>query len=178
MNRYFETKVTESNQTEPVTLEQVQEWCSVTSSDYDNLLTDLIKVARKRVEKYTHLSLVAKTVVVTAYLCEKSILPFPIINSITSVEYLEGQELDGTNDWDVFTDDDYQLIGEQVKYFVPSIAGIYRITYTTLPFDEEDLLLDVKRVVNWMFRNRGDEQDAMPMSLMDNAKRYKIMTWG
>ena len=178
MNRYFETKVTETDVTEPVTLEDVQEWCSVTSSDYDNLLTNLIKVARKRIESYTHLSLVDKTIVLTAYLCERAILPYPKIASITSVEYMEGQNIDGSNDWDTLTADDYQLIGEDVQYFVPYMEGVYRITYTTEANDHEDLLLDVKRVVNWMFRNRGGETTSMPQSIMDNAKNHKIMSWG
>lgn len=177
MNRFFEVKVTDSG-SEPVTLADVQDWCSVTSSDYDNILTNLITVARKRVERYTHVSLVTKTVVVTAYLCQKTILPYPKFETMTSVEYLEGQDLAGANDWQTLTADEYQLIGDDVKYFIPLIYGCYRITYTTTAYTDEEILTDVKRVVNWMFRNRGDEQAVMPFSLMDNAKQFKIMSWG
>lgn len=177
MNRYIETKVTDSG-SEPLTLEQVKTFVTVTTTDYDDLLTDLITIARKKVERYTFVSLRNKTVVHTAELCEPTILPYPKIATITSVEYLEGQLANGTNTWETLTGYDYQLLGEDVKTFYPPFAGYYRITYTTTASTDADLLLTVKMAVNWLFRNRGDESGTLPQSILDNAKPLKIYIWG
>jgi hypothetical protein len=178
-NRYIETKVTDSG-VEPVSLADAKIYMSVTAYDYDDLITELISVARKRVEDFTHLPLVIKTVILTVDVCEPINLPFGKLGTLTSVEYLEGQNTDGTNDWLtlVLADEDYQVLGEDQKEIYSTYTGIHRITYTTGVRSEYGLLLDVKRITNWLFRNRGDEPAAMPDSLFDNSKPYKQYQWG
>ena len=178
-NRYIETKVTDSG-AEPVTLAQAKTYMSVTSTDYDDLITELITVARKRVEDFTHLPLVIKDVVLTVDVCKPVILPFNSIDQINTVEYLEGQNTDGTNDWLtlVLADEDYQVLGEDQKEVYSNYTGIHRFTYTTGVRADASLLLTVKMVTNWLFRNRLDEPAAMPQSIFDHAKPFKIVTWG
>jgi len=153
---------------------------SVTSSDYDDLITELITVARKRVEDYTHLPLVNKDVVLTIDVCHPVILPFNSIDQINTVEYLQGQNTDGTNDWLalVLADEDYQVLGQDQKTVYSNYTGIHRITYLTNAKNDASLLLTVKMVTNWLFRNRLDEPAAMPQSIFEHAKPFKIYTWG
>lgn len=177
-NRYIETKVTDTG-IEPVTLAQAKLYMNITSTDYDALITELITVARQRVEQFTHLSLIEKDVILTVDVCSPVILPYPV-NTITTVEYLAGQNTDGTNDWTelVYTDEEYQVIGEDNLELHSSVSGIHRITYTTTARTEAGLLLAVKMVTNWLFRNRLDEPAAMPESIFEHAKPYKNYTWG
>lgn len=178
-NRYIETKITDAG-TEPVTLAQAKTYMNITSSDYDDLITELITVARKRVEYFTHLSLVVKTVVLTVDVCKPVILPFLIIDPLTSVEYLQGQNTDGSNDWLALTlaNRDYQLIGENNQQLYSDYTGIHRITYETGVKNEASLLLTVKMITNWLFRNRLDEPAAMPESIFEHAKPFKNYSWG
>lgn len=181
VNRYLETKVTETDVTEPITLEQMKSYLTVTTSDYDDLITDLITVARKKVEDFAHVSLVEKSIVCIVDAKEyRIVLPLPKINTVTTVEILEGQNDDGTNDWEtlVLADNEYSIIGDEFKSVYIGTCGVYRITYTTTPYTDKDILLDVKRVCNWLFRNRGDEVAVMPIELFSNASNYKIMSWG
>lgn len=180
MNKYIDTKTTDKvDAAEPVTLADMKTWMLVTTTDFDDIITDLITIARKKVERTTHLSLVAKDVVLTVDMECKCILPYPKIEAITKVEYLRGIDA-GVNDWVeiLAADNGFQLIGEDIKEFYSQYEAVHRIAYSTLPFTNKEIIHDVKRVCNWLFRNRGDEPDLMPVELMSNAKQYKIMTWG
>jgi len=90
MNKIYETFITDTG-SEPVTLEQLKTFCRVTDSDNDDLLTELITIARKKIERYTLLSLVDKTIVLTGCLDSMFLLPWPNINEVTGVRFLEGQ---------------------------------------------------------------------------------------
>ncbi|HEX4875156.1 MAG TPA: head-tail connector protein [Chitinophagaceae bacterium] len=176
MNEIWEIKVTDGS--EPVSLQTAKDWLRVTSSDDDTIITSLITVARKRIEKYTTRSLVAKTIVLTGRLTHYFKLPYAPINSVSQVRVLQGQEVDtGVNDWDTLDADEYQLVGYYDKYFKPQYEGTYEITYTTLADSDEGLLTDLKRVLLWMYENRGDDTDTMPMELMSNAKQLKDYSW-
>lgn len=182
-NRYIETKVIDSGD-EQVTVEQAKTYMSVTSSDYDDLITELITVARKRVEDFTHLSLVDKTVTVYIDFAEwricKAMLPYQPLGSITSVKVIQGQKDDGDPDYltlDV-TNGDYILIGDDICELHSNYSGIHEIIYTTVAKTDASLLLTIKMVTNWLFRNRLDEPAAMPQSIFEHAKPFKIMTWG
>lgn len=178
-NGYLETKVTDTG-AEPVTLAQAKSYMNITSSDYDDLITELITVARKRVEGYTHLPLVIKDVTLTVDVCKAITLPYGIVDTLVSVEYLQGQNTDGTNDWMalVLADEDYQILGQDQKIICSNYTGIHRINYITDVTNEPSLLLTVKMVTNWLFRNRLDEPAAMPESIFEHAKPFKNYSWG
>lgn len=177
VNRYLETKVADTAG-EPIALEVMKSYMTITTSDYDDLITDLITVARKKVESFAHVSLVIKTIELIVDAKEyRIVLPFPKINAVTKVEILSGQTA-GVNDWTELTlaDNEYSIIGDEFKSVYIGTCGVYRITYTTTPYTDKDILLDVKRVCNWLFRNRGDEAAVMPDELFSNALNYKV--WG
>jgi len=178
-NRYIETKVTDTG-TEPVSLASAKTYMNITSTDYDTLITELITVARKRVEDYIHLPLVIKTVIATIDVCAPVKLPYGKLGTLTSVEYLEGQNTDGTNDWLplVLADEGYQVLGEDQKEVYSNYTGIHRFTYTTGVRTDPSLFLTIKMVTNWLFRNRLDEPAAMPQSIFEHAKPFKQYQWG
>jgi uncharacterized phiE125 gp8 family phage protein len=176
MNEIWEIKVTDGS--EPVTLQTAKDWLRVTSEDDDTIITDLITVARKKIERYATRSLVNKTIVLTGLIEEYFLLPYSPINAVSQVRVLQGQDLTtGENDWETLDADEYQLVGYYQKHFKPSYWGTYEITYTTLADTDKGLLTDLKRVLLWLYENRGDDSDGMPMELMSNAKQLKDLSY-
>lgn len=176
MNEIWEIKVTDGN--EPVTLETAKDWLRVTSEDDDTIITSLITVARKRLERFTKRSLVNKTIVLTGNLKDMFKLPYAPVNTISQVRVLEGQAIStGVNEWEVLDGDEWQEIGYYDKHFKPFYEAVYEITYTTLGDSDAGLLTDLKRVLLWLYENRGDDSDAMPQDLMSNAKQLKDFSW-
>lgn len=176
MNDIYEIRVTDGS--EPVSLQTAKDWLRVTHTDEDDLITELITVARKRIEKYCTRSLVAKTIVLTGLIDSYSFLPYPPINSVSLVRYLDGQTATtGVNEFTTLDADEYQLVGYYEKHFKPTITAVHEITYTTLANSDEGLLNDLKRVLLWKYENRGDDDSNMPLELMSNAKQLKIWSW-
>ena len=178
-NRYIETKTVDSG-TEQVSVADAKTYMNITSSDYDTLISELLSVARQRVEAFTHLSLVDKTVTLTVDVCKPFQLPYQPLDGITSVKVIQGQLDNGDPDWLTLevTDKDYILIGDDICELHSNYSGIHEIIYTTAAKEEASLFLTIKMVTNWLFRNRLDEPAAMPQSIFEHAKPFKIMTWG
>lgn len=176
MNEIWEIKETDGS--EPVALQTAKDWLRVTSEDDDTIITDLITLARKKIERFTTLSLVNKTIVLTGRIEEYFLLPYSPINSVSQVRVLTGQTSGtGVNEWETLDADEYQLVGYYKKHFKPAYGATYEITYTTLGSSDEGLITDLKRVLLWMYENRGDDSDSMPMELMSNAKQLKDLSW-
>lgn len=176
MNNIYEIKIIDGS--EPVSLETAKEWLRVTTEDDDDVITDLITVARKRIEAYTLRSLVTKSITLTGYVDHNFMLPYAPISQISSVKYLDGQTIDtGVNEWETLDPDEYQVIGYNDKQFRPQFTGTYEITYTTTANVDLGLKTDLKRVLLWMYENRGDDTDEMPTELMSNAKTLKVLSW-
>ncbi|HEX4877477.1 MAG TPA: head-tail connector protein [Chitinophagaceae bacterium] len=176
MNEIWELKVTDGS--EPVNLATAKEWLRVTSSDDDDLITSLITVARKKIERFTTRSLVTKTIVLTGRIEKMFKLPYAPVNTISQVRVLDGQTIGtGVNEWETLDADEWQAVGYYDKHFKPFYGGVYEITYTTLADSDGGLLTDLKRVLLWLYENRGDDSDAMPMELMSNAKQLKDYSW-
>lgn len=173
MNEIWELKVTDGS--EPVSLNTAKSWLRVTTEDDDTIITDLITVARKKIESYCLRSLVTKTIVLTGRLTQYFLLPYHPINSVSQVRVLQGQVVDtGENDWDTLDADEYQLVGYYEKHFKPQYEGVYEITYTTLADSDAGLLTDLKRYLWWLYydESRGIEEPELP-----NAKRLKDLSW-
>lgn len=175
MNQIFEIRATDGSET--VTLQTAKDWLRVTSQDDDTIITDLIKVARRRIERYAIRSMVNKTIVLTGEITEQFLLPYAPINAVTQVRLLKGQTSTGENDWEILDADEYQLIGYTQKHFKARFNGTYEITYTTLADTDNGLTNDLKRVLLWLYENRGDDTDSIPIELMSNAKQVKDLSY-
>lgn len=162
---------------EPITLAQAKTFCRIDTEDEDDLITDLITIAREKLERYTSRSLVAKDIVLTVEASKDFPLPYPELDAITSVKLLQGINSDGTNDWQTLTGSDYQTLGTAITTFYHPYSGVYEITYSTTPTTDKAILHDVKRVLLWLYENRGDDSDNMPDELLSNAKHKRILSW-
>ena len=176
MFKIIDIAITDDN-TEPVSLEQAKAFCRITGEDEDSLITDLITIAREKIERYTHLSLVAKDIVLTVEANQDFPLPYPVLDAITTVKLLQGINSDGSNDWQTLEASDYQTLGSNITTFYPPHNGVYEITYSTTANTDKSLLHDLKRVLLWLYENRGDDADNMPPELLSNAKHKRILSW-
>lgn len=171
MNTILDIKITDGV-TEPITLEQFKKRWLIDGEDRDTELGFILKTARRKVEKYTGLLMTGATVIVLAELEDKFTLPYGS-GSLTTVKRLLGQDLAGANEWETLTATDYQVLGSDKKIFIPHIDGTYEITYTVTARTDEELVHDLGRVAMWFFENKGEQDTAMPLSLMSNAKTLK-----
>ena len=73
---------------------------------------------------------------------------------------------------------DYMLIGDDICELHSNYSGIHEVEYTTAAKTDAGLLLTVKMITNWLFRNRLDEPAAMPQSIFEHAKPFKQYNWG
>lgn len=178
MNKIYDIAVTD-DATEPITLSAMKEFLRVTSTDDDTIITDLITISRQKLERYTGRSLVVKSIILTAYLDCPILLPYPKFDGVTTVKILQGQTSVGANDWDTLDAIDYQLLGTVDVTFIPQQAGVYEITYATDTYsvNASGVLYDLKRICLWLYENRGDDSDNMPVELMSNAKHLRILSW-
>jgi uncharacterized phiE125 gp8 family phage protein len=152
--------------TEPLILSQAKEWCIISHTDDDALITRLITVARMQVEKKTGLSLVARDIVVVVDMSNPFKLPYGPVTTLTSIERRDGYN-DDDPDWTVLTDEDYRFDGANHEILVTPRCGNYRITYVA-GFTEDDgdnpVPQDLKDAiaaqVAFLYENRGDGNNA------------------
>lgn len=176
MNNIYEIKVVDG--AEPISLATAKDWLRVTTEDDDTIITDLITVARKRIEAYTLRSMVSKSITLTGYVDYNFMLPYAPISAVSAVKYLDGQTVDtGVNEWETLDADEYQVIGYNDKQFRPHFPATYEITYTTSANSDAGLKTDLKRVLLWLYENRGDDSDSIPDELFSNAKTLKVLSW-
>lgn len=181
-NRIIDCKRTESSPTEPVTLTEVKAHLLISFSDDDTLLTALITQARKAIENYCAVSIVAQTVTLTADLFKEWELPYGPVTGIQGVATRTGSEGSGPGTYETQTSG-WGQDGSEFLTFIPAPAGgfnpgapftghfqwgpdasaasvgnRYRITYTTgynpVP---SDLALAVLHQIAFMYENRGNQ---------------------
>lgn len=171
--------------TEPVALEEVKSWLSITFIDDDALLTALIQHCRDGVEQFCNISIIAKTYTLNADLFEEVEIPYGPIQSISSVMIRNGSTY--------IVDTDYTIDGDMGSYmrFCPVNGGRYKIVYVTAGLDltnYQSLKLDLLRIIAYCYEHRGDEAlnslesgIGRPKSLDEAlelfASKYKRMCW-
>jgi uncharacterized phiE125 gp8 family phage protein len=140
---------------EPVTLTEAKNYCRVTTTADDTLITLMITQAREAIEVATGLSLIPKDI--TTYFNNISgnfDIPFGPID-ITTFELFD-MEQDGLE----ITGTDLQLIGDEFPKLVyprwGNLKAIYEAGYTTIPTDLKLAILDQ---VSYDYENRGLDSD-------------------
>lgn len=179
--------------TEPVTLAEAKNWLKVTFTDDDNVITDLIKVARRAIEEYCSISIVYKTVRVIVEIMPPNNrdtmefeLPYGPINIENYNEIqIERSNGDGTysamvkdQDYTIYANDEW-LNGFIFARVVFNIPGVYRILFTAGYSDRPvELLNAMKTELAYQYENRGDEnKEGISQMAKDKAKPYKRFIW-
>lgn len=154
MNYIQDIEVTTDLIAEPVSLTEVKAWVKISFSEDDLIIDDLIVTARKILEGFTGLSFGVKTL--TAYMCieDKWLdLPYGPVLAITSIT-----RIDGIGSTDVLVSgSDYELVGRRV---IMNQEGEFKIIYTTSFNVPESLKTDIKKLVAYMYANRGIQFEA------------------
>lgn len=160
MNYIQEIEVTTDLVAEPVSLTEAKAWMKISFSDDDLIIDGLIATARRILEGFTGLSFGVKTL--TAYMCVEDKwmdLPYGPVSAITSVT-----RIDGIGSTDVLVaGSDYELVGRRV---IMNQSGEFKIIYTTSFNVPDSLKTDIKKLVAYMYQNRGiqfESEDAIKM---------------
>lgn len=154
--------------TEPITSTLVKAYCKVDYPDEDTLITLMITSLRQQVEEFTGRSLIAKTMDIfypDFNSDEKIYLPFPDHDEITSVK------VNGT----AITD--YVKSGvTQFCIIVPSSYSVgssnnfgLQVTVKALGTCPESIKLEMLRLINESYRNRGNTFEGAIAHLDENA---------
>lgn len=158
--------------TEPVTLPEVKAWLIIdtVNTDDDALLTLLISEVRAAIESKTKLSLVERTIVVTADLVREFKLPYGPIRNIDEVLFRKGT-VSGSPDYETLTTEDYTTDGEDFKVLCSHRCGRHKITCTTgygvdeeIDYDNptpEDLKKGILMEIAYRYEHRGDETNSV-----------------
>lgn len=178
MNRIIDIKITEGTVTEPVTLSQAKKRLLVDHSLDDDDITDLIKQCRQEVENICGISVVDKTMVLTADLDSECWLPHGPVKAISEVKVRTGTETDGTPEYRVLTAGDYTTDGEEFIKFNSSVCGRHRIAYTTgMATVSEALKKALLNLIAFRYENRGDHKDELSDDVTRQILQFKEFSW-
>lgn len=176
-NNIIDISRTESSPTEPCTLTEAKAQLVVTYSDDDTLITALITKARKMIENFCNISIVAQTVTMIADLYNEWELPYGPVTAITGVQTRTGTEGSGPSTYATQTTG-WSTDGVQFLSFQPSDIGafnpsvpytgidwpnpprrykiIYTTGYSTVP---DDLKQAVLVQIAWLYEHRGEQRE-------------------
>jgi len=150
-NAVLEVYFSAESSTEPVTLDEAKGWLKISDdiTDDDDLLTELITVARQMCEKYSNISFITRTVKATLKNSLGSIsLPYGPHGAIASYKDYNGEDVASTI---------VKVKGDQFKVLYEPCIDYIEITYasgyTTLPYDLKRAVLCQ---VASLYENRGD----------------------
>lgn len=150
--------------TEPVTVAEVKDYLQLTGTGYDTTLAIFITAARKQIENYTNVSLVAKSIRanIRNTTSDKPFpLPYPPIASVTQVLYKRCRsttvvEVYDTDWWFADADADYKFIVSD-KSTQDRAQGM-TIDYLTIPPDDMGIWkMAILAQVGYMYNNRDSE---------------------
>lgn len=151
--------------TEPITLSEAKAWLKVDYADEDTLISMLISGVREQVEAFTGLGIVARTIeYFDEEIAEEIVLPYPEhlaitevkINNVVSTAYKKT----GLTQFIVYPESTY-LSGENEQ-------GIY-IKYTTAGVCPTGLKLEMLKIIDEKYRNRGNTFEGSITELNENA---------
>lgn len=174
--------------TEPLTLTQVKSWLNIETActEFDTMLTELIPVARHKVEDVTNFKLGEATLEFVFSRFDSELwLEIATIGSVASVKYY-----DGLNDIQTL---DAELYETQLIEFPYMILPVYNVTYP-LTFSRHDavivrvvtgtdypkpLLTAMKMILGHWFENRqdvvvGHGATEVPQASQDLMNIYKL----
>ena len=185
-NRTIDIKRVEVNPTEPVSLDEVKDKLIITSTDDDDLLTDLIISCRKMIENSCNISLVPKTITWFVDLSKEWEFPYGPVTGLLSVQTRTGGEGSGPGTYATL-ESGWTTDGDEFLSFIPSdVSGfnpgrpftghfewgpyastnsrnwtryklVYTAGYTQVP---QDLIDAIIAQVAYEYENRGERNDS------------------
>ena len=179
---------------EPVELSEVKNFCKVTGTQDDALITLLTTSARKALEKYTSSSFGGKTIhaywqqIPGDWIVE---LPYGPIISVDAIYKIDEQgteeALTLNTDYYVIGDQDFKIKLEQFWSTGYTVSRSLRVEYTagygnsaTEPLPDE-LRMAIMKQVSTDYNFRDNIQDAGSTALANNAKSlaapYRKKVW-
>lgn len=178
----WQDQTAESGITEPVTVSEMKNYLrlegfidsseSLSSefNDDDVLIADLIRSARERIEEFTGLSLIPKTIEIEfTNLNGNFEIPFGPVNAIN---YLKDDEGDSISTDDYSTSFNLRVL----KYpHWPEMTMSYEAGYVVLPKGLKEAIM---KEVAYRYINRGDENsEPISREAMNIASSYKTANW-
>ncbi len=127
---------------EPVALDEVKEYLSVTHDDQDEMIDALITSARQTLELHTGLSLVKTVVTVQTVIHDSRTLPYGPVQEITSIT-IDGED-----------------VSDDVECGVIEGEGVLEAEYVAGPYPCE---LALKELIMYMYENRGGGVEYPPL---------------
>lgn len=148
-NSIVDIEFNDQNIVEPITLTETKDFCKIDINTDDNLIVELITIAREMCEDYTNIGFVEHNVTAIVNNFNGGItLPFGPVGTINQVTDKNGNVL--------VLDTDYTIVGNQFKRLMtPKCGGItidYQAGYTTLP---NKMRLALLNTVYYLYDNRA-----------------------
>ncbi len=151
---------------EPLSLADVKTYLKVDYSDEDDLITSLITAVRQKIEEYTGLALVIKTVeIFLPYLPDEFKLPFPNHDAITEIK------LNGVVSTGYTSKGLTQFIVKPNIVFDSSAVeeNSFYAKYTTTGNCPEAIKQEMLRLIDEKYRNRGNTFEGSIAELSENT---------
>ena len=185
----LQIRVTTDITTEPVTVAEAKNYCKVTGSQDDSLITLLITSARKALEKYTQSTFAHKHISATWVVMPEDWvieLPYGPHSAVSKVYRIDDQgtetELTVNTDYTLYGDQDFILMVSQY-WSTGYIAQSVRVEYTagygetaTEPLPDE-LKECILMYVNKSYTYRGDGGEVMDNEIKRKANPYRKKVW-
>ena len=150
---------------EPISLAEARTYLKVDYTDEDTLISMLISGIREQVEAFTGLGIVARTIEYFDEVIDKEIiLPYPEHAAITEVkingELSTAYKKTGLSQFIIYPESTY-LTGDDAH-------GIY-IKYTTAGTCPAGIKLEMLKIIDEKYRNRGNTFEGSITELNENA---------
>lgn len=159
--------------TEPVTLTEIKDWISGLTgvTDFDSILTPMIKAARQDIENRLNVKIVNSSVVMYVDSTNQDELPvLPYALSLPATITIN-KIVKGVTDTLMVVDEDYFLNGS--LSFVED--GKYKLEYSITGAVPETIKEAIKMLIAYRFANRGDNEKQMgiPDDIVSKIQPYQ-----
>ena len=178
-------QVTTEPSVEPVTLDEAKLNLRVDCDVDDDLITALIVAARRSCEDYENRAYITQTITAkTFYLPDQIILPRPLLQSVTSVAYVDTAGDEQTLSSDLYDVDVYREPGQITRAYgenYPSVRGdvngvtiVYKAGYGDASTDvPQETIQAIQLMIAHLYENRIAVTD-VNMNILPMGVKYLL----
>lgn len=179
----YRYKVTTEPTVEPITLDEAKLHLRVTDTAQDDLITGVIKSARQFCESYENVKYITQTITYKLDdLCDPIRLPVGDAQSITSVKYLDEDEVEQTLSSSLYLLDNYSspnLIYAKNDVEYPTVLSqrnavtvVYIAGYGLAADVPERIKTAMKLLVSHLYEHRENDSEIKLEKMPTNAKSF------